>query len=96
MPDYYLNLKHIATVVSVGRQFLKWITHYLIERKNVLFSMDINPTGHLLGHILFIIYINNLPFFVNSQSLKFANDTTLLIIGLYTWIMMHLATKRPT
>ena len=33
------------------------------------------PQGSVLGHILFLIYINNLEDNVSSKVLKFADDT---------------------
>ena len=70
---------------SIGGHPLKWIIHCLIERKQcvALNRCKSNwtpvrigvPQGTVLGPILFIIYINELPSIVNSQCLIFADDT---------------------
>ena len=83
MPDYYLNLNNIA---SIGGDLLQWITQYLIGRKHYVvlngcksnWEPDVRssvPQGTILGLILFIVYPNNLPSFVNSQCLMFTDDT---------------------
>ena len=66
---------------------MKWITHCLIERKQcvALNRCKSNwtpvrsgvPQGTVLGPIVFIIHINELPSVVNSQCLIFADDTKL-------------------
>jgi len=72
---------------SIGGHLLKWISNYLIGRKQcvVLNGCRSNwalvksgvPQGTVLGPILFTIYVNDLPSAVNSHCLMFADDTKL-------------------
>ena len=70
----------------------KWITSYLKNRKQYVQInetksdlWDINcgvPQGSILGPLLFLLYINDLPKASNTlQSILFADDTTLFYSG---------------
>ena len=51
------------------------------------------PHGSVLGSLLFLIYINDLPDGINSLCKIFADDTSLTYISLYVYDMHKSASK---
>ena len=83
MPHQRLLLKLKAH--GIGNGMINWIEKCLIDRRQrVVVDEDVSnwksvwsgvPQGSVLGHILFLLYINDLDDDITSKVLKFADDT---------------------
>ena len=78
--------------LGVTEDELKWFTNYLSDRSQVVDFLGVSsssepvfsgvPQGSILGPLLFIIHLNDLPGAVASCSvLMYADDTVLFCTG---------------
>ena len=87
MIDHTLLLKKLE-MYGISRDSLQWFTSYLKDRRQLVKLGDKQssvaivhhgiPQGSILGPLLFIVFINDLPLYVTSSRIDlYANDTTL-------------------
>lgn len=88
--DHEILLKKMASLGIRGVE-LAWFKNYLTDRKQYVYIKGKNsslkdtkigvPQGSILGPLLFLIYINDLPLASKLITFLFADDTTLLAAG---------------
>ena len=81
-------LLHKIELYGIGGNLLRWIDGFLLNRRQcVVLNGDISswqdvkcgvPQGSILGALLFLMYVNDLPQSISSQVFLFADDTKLI------------------
>ena len=76
--------------LNVSVQIFYWTSNYLFNRSQQVASTSCHVWGSILGPLLFLMYINNLPcsLSVNAKMLLYPND-----ILLYKPVRSHLVTS---
>ena len=86
--DHDILLKKLETM---GFDNNKWFESYLKGRKQMVVANDVSsetgtvtcgvPQGSILGPLLFLCYVNDMPISVRCKILLYADDSALIISG---------------
>ena len=86
--DHNILIKKVP-FLGFTDETVKWYTSYLSNRKFIISTENANshkasitcgvPQGSILGPLLFLIYINDMPQAVDSELLLYADDTCLVL-----------------
>ena len=85
--DHKLLLKKLS-IYKFSSKSLSWIKSYLTDRKQCVFDNKLRsffqsvkagvPRGSVLGPVFFLLFVNDLPLFINETYLEmYADDTTV-------------------
>jgi hypothetical protein len=76
---------------------IEYVNNYTGEisvvRSDIQPVVDSIPQGNVIGCVLFIIYINNLPISFNETSVMFADDFSLLLSSQYQPQRNHISNR---
>ena len=83
--DHSILLEKMSCLGFAGKT-IAWYTSYLTNRSFIVnvgkeFSSPGVPQGSILGPLLFLLYVNDMPQAVNSELLLYADDTCLIYVG---------------
>ena len=79
--NHALLIKKLEKIYGISGNSIKWFISYLNERSqavNVSSSLSDSDIGIPQGPLLFIIFVNSLPYCVNCKTIMYADDTTLM------------------
>jgi hypothetical protein len=75
----------------MGIGSISWFKSYLQNRRQIVSDNDVEsvplnvsrgvPQGSILGPLLFLAYVNDMPISVNCKLLLYADDSALLVSG---------------
>jgi hypothetical protein len=88
--DHTILLMKLESL-GLGQDILRWFRSYLSERQQLVdvsgtFSEPCKitcgvPQGSILGPLLFLIYVNDMPAVVKNKLLLYADDSAILVSG---------------
>ena len=85
--DHVILLQRLAAL-GISHTSLKWFQNYLSDRSQRVIYSDWGtvargiPQGSVLGPLLFLVYVNDMPLQISSgHLLHFADDTALICSG---------------